>query len=57
MTADAVAAKFIRGVEKGKFIINCNFESAMLYRLHGIAPSLVFRIMMGIIRKAQKKFK
>jgi len=57
MTAEAVAARFIKGVEKGKFMITCNFESAMLYRLHGIAPSLVFRIMMGMIRKAQKKSK
>ncbi|MBL8035156.1 MAG: SDR family oxidoreductase [Leptospiraceae bacterium] len=55
MTAEAVAEKYIRGVTKGKFIINCNFESAMLYRLHGIWPSLVFSIMSGMIRKAQKK--
>lgn len=55
MTADAVAAKFIRGVKKGKFIITCNGESTMLYRLHGIWPSLVFSIMSGMIRKAQKK--
>ncbi len=57
MTAEAVAAKFIKAVEKGKFIITCNFESSMLYRLHGIIPSLVFKIMMGMIRKAQKKSK
>lgn len=55
MTAEAVAKKFVAGVEKGKFIITCNFESALLYRLHGMAPSLVFRVMMGIIKKAQKK--
>lgn len=55
MSADAVAAKFIKGVGKGKFIITCNFESGMLYRLHGIWPSLVFSIMTGMIKKAQKK--
>lgn len=55
MTPDAVAAKFMRGVRKGKFIITCNGESTMLYRLHGIWPSLVFRIMAGMIKKAQKK--
>lgn len=55
MTADAVAEKFMRGVKKGKFIITCNGESTMLYRLHGIWPSLVFRIMSGMIKKAQKK--
>jgi 3-dehydrosphinganine reductase len=55
MTAEAVAAKFIKAVEKGKFLITCNFESALLYRLHAIAPSLVFRIMIRIISKAQKK--
>jgi len=54
MTAADVAKKFIRGVSKGKFIITCNFESAMLYRLHGIMPSLVFRIMMSMINKAKK---
>jgi 3-dehydrosphinganine reductase len=55
MSPDAVAAKFIKGVQKGKFIITCNFESGMLYRLHGLWPSLVFRIMSGMIKKAQKK--
>lgn len=54
MTAEAVAKKFLAGVEKGKFIITCNFSSALLYRLHSIAPSLVFRVMVGIIKKAQK---
>lgn len=57
MPPDAVAEKFIRGVKKGKFIITCNFESTMLYRLHGIWPSLVFSIMTGMIKKAQKKKK
>lgn len=55
MSADAVAEKFLRGIKKGKFIITCNFESAMLYRLKGLWPSLVFSIMMGMIKKAQKK--
>lgn len=55
MTAEAVAKKFVNAVEKGKFVITCNFESAMVYRLHGIAPSLLFRILMGMIRKAQRK--
>ena len=54
MTADAVAKTFIRGVSKGKFIITCNFESAMLYRLHGILPSLVYRIMMSMVNKSKK---
>lgn len=57
MSAETVAQKFLKAVEKGKFVITCNFESGMLYRLHGIAPSLVFKIMMGMIRKAQKKLK
>ena len=57
MSADAVAAKFIKGVSKGKFMITCNFESGMLYRLHGIWPSLVFSIMTGMIKKAQKRRK
>ncbi|MCX7633274.1 MAG: SDR family oxidoreductase [Turneriella sp.] len=55
LTAEAVAKKFVDGVERGKFIITCNFESALLYRLHGIWPGLVFRIMAGMIRRAQKK--
>lgn len=55
MTAEAVAAKFVKGIERGKFLINCNFDSALIYRLKNIWPSLVYRIMMGMVKKAQKK--
>lgn len=55
MSAEGVAAKFMKGIQKGKFIINCNFDSALIYRLKGIWPSLVFSIMMGMIRKSKKK--
>jgi hypothetical protein len=54
MTAEAVAAKFAKGIESGKFLINCNFDSALIYRLKSIWPSLVYRIMMGMVKKAQK---
>ncbi len=57
MSAEAVAAKFVSAIGRGKFIINCNFDSALIYRLKGIWPSLVFSIMMGMVRKAQKKMK
>ncbi|AFM13604.1 SDR family oxidoreductase [Turneriella parva] len=55
MTAEAVAQKFVNGIERGKFLINCNFDSALIYRLKSIWPSLVHRIMLGMIKKAQKK--
>ncbi|HRP69316.1 MAG TPA: SDR family oxidoreductase [Turneriella sp.] len=55
MPPEKVAQKFIQGIAKKKFIVTCNFESAMLYRLHGLWPSLIFRIMKSMIQKAQKK--
>lgn len=56
MSAEQVAQKFTKKVEKGKFIITCNAESWMFYHLKGIWPSLVFFVIKGIIKKAQKKF-
>jgi 3-dehydrosphinganine reductase len=57
MPAEEVARRFLDGLAKGKFIINCNMESAMLYRLKGIAPGLSRFIMNWLIVKAQRKMK
>jgi len=54
MQPEAVARKFFKGIARGKFLITCNGESTMLYRLKGIWPSLVFWIMKGMIKKAQR---
>lgn len=55
MSAEKVAKIFLQKLSKGKFLITANFESALFYRLHGMFPELVFKIMMGMIRKAARK--
>ena len=55
MPAEEVARRFLDGLANRKFVINCNFESAMLYRLKGIAPGLSRFIMNRLIAKAQRK--
>ncbi|MCS6983868.1 MAG: SDR family oxidoreductase [Leptospiraceae bacterium] len=55
MTAQEVAESFVRGVERGQFLITCNLESAFLYHFHRIFPSLSHRIILGLIKKARKK--
>ena len=53
MAANAVARRFINGLERGQFLINCNAESVFLYRLKGIAPNLTRRLINRWIRQAQ----
>jgi len=57
MPADEVARRFLDGLARGKFIINCNFESTMLYRLKGIAPGFSRFIMNRLVAKAQRNMK
>lgn len=55
MPAEEVAKRFLDGLARGTFIINCNIESRVLYRLKGIAPGLSRRIMNRLVAKAQRK--
>ncbi len=50
-----VASRFIRGFKKGKFIIICDFNSKLLYRVNGIAPRLADRILDGMAAKGRTK--
>ncbi len=40
-----VAECFIKGFKRGKFLILCDFNSRLLYRLNGISPRLVDRVL------------
>ena len=55
MKADAVAKKFVDGLVRGTFLINCNIESRVLYRLKGAAPGIARSILRNMVRKAQAK--
>ncbi len=54
MSPDGVAEVFLKKLQKGKFIITCNFESWLFYRLHGAMPGLVRFVMGKMIASAQK---
>jgi short-subunit dehydrogenase len=54
MSAQEVAEVFLKQLERGRFIITCNSESAILYRLQGIAPNFARRYMLRMIRKIQQ---
>lgn len=55
MKPEQVAEEFIRQIAKGRFIINVNFESRLLYRLHGWMPTLTQKITGWMIKRIQKK--
>ena len=45
MHPNDVAKKFLKKLKKRKFLITCNFESALYYRLHALLPGLVRFVM------------
>lgn len=55
MKPEEVARIFLNKLNSGKFIITCNFESWLFYRLHGILPGLTRFIMKIMINSAAKK--
>lgn len=55
MKAEDVARKFVDGLVRGAFLINCNIESSVLYRLKGTAPGLARSILRNMVRKAQAR--
>ena len=60
MHPDDVAKKFLRGLKKNKFLIVCNFQSWLYYRLHALFPGLVRFTMRYLTnhysKKANKKY-
>jgi len=55
MNAPDVARIFVDKLLRGRFIITTNLESAVLYRLHGIAPGFSRWVMARMIRSAQRR--
>ncbi len=55
MSAEKVAKKFVKKLSRGKFLITCNFESTLFFRLHCLFPSLVRKVMILMICSFQKK--
>ena len=50
MKPEKVAQIFVKRLQKGKFLITCNFESALYFRLHGILPGLVRLVMKMLVK-------
>lgn len=50
-----VAQHFLKKLQKGKFLITVNFESWLFYRLHGIVPGIVKKVILSKILAVQKK--
>jgi 3-dehydrosphinganine reductase len=53
-TADAVAAAYLRGLQKGHFEIYCDAESRLLRWFKNNFPGFAYRISMRIIAKSRK---
>jgi 3-dehydrosphinganine reductase len=55
MKAEDVARVFVRKLVRGKFLINVNLESAVIYRLKGTLPGVSRWIIRHMARAAQRK--
>ena len=55
MTSEDVAKRFVNKLVRGKFLINVNIESEIIYRLKGIAPGISRKVMHYMVRSAQRK--
>lgn len=55
MKPEKVAEIFLRKLEEGRFLITVNFESAVLYFLHGIIPDFVRKIICLLLKKYHKE--
>ena len=53
--AEEVAQKFIKGMEKGKFEVYCNFQSRLIRFVRGVWPGYLFRELDSILRKVRKQ--
>lgn len=57
MTATQVAEKFITALKKRRFVITCNFESGLYYRLTRLVPGIVRMVMKSMVTGIQKRMK
>ena len=55
MKAEEVARVFVRKLVRGKFLINVNLESEVIYRLKGALPGVSRWIIRHMVRAAQRK--
>ncbi|MBC7532604.1 MAG: SDR family oxidoreductase [Oligoflexus sp.] len=51
---EEVAAIFLKGLKKGKFIINCNLESEVIFRFKLMAPEAYYKVIMSQLKKIKK---
>jgi len=54
MTPAEVAELFMAGFKKGKFLVIGGFDTKLLYKLNGIAPSLADLYIDMLVRKARR---
>ncbi|MBC7659572.1 MAG: SDR family NAD(P)-dependent oxidoreductase [Chitinophagaceae bacterium] len=52
---EEVASIFLKGLRKGKFIINCNMESELIFRFKMMAPEAYYKVIMSQLKKIKKK--
>lgn len=54
-TPEEVAALFVRGVERGKYLVMAGFTNKLLYRLEGLWPELFFALFDSKVASARKE--
>lgn len=54
MTPDEIAAVFMEGFKKGRFMVIGGFDTKLLYRLNGISPRFVDLYFDRLIKKTRK---
>jgi short-subunit dehydrogenase len=57
MSSDAVAAGFIKGIRKGKFMIIPGFDGKLTYLAKRLVPGIVEMVMNSTIKKVQKRMR
>jgi 3-dehydrosphinganine reductase len=55
MKPEDVAMKFIQRLGKGDFLINCNFESQLMYRLKMLMPEAFQKISLWMLKKVNNQ--
>lgn len=52
---DVVAAQFVRGIERGRFLILSGLSNKLLYRLEGLLPELFFAVFDAQVASVRRK--
>ena len=55
LPAAVVAKQFVRGIERGRFLILSGFSNKLLYRIEGLWPELFFRIFDAQVSSVRRK--